>query len=271
MRPVLFAFGFDGQTISVLSYEFFMTAAVVFALTAAVIAIKYYKLPLKKFLPVLVIMIVSVFIGARLLYTILYLPKSIQPAEKIFTLNYSNFSLHGGLGAGLLAAWMSLRKDKASFLVLMDILSPIAGSAAAISRVGCYLNGCCFGKVTAMPWGIRFPLFSSVHVIQYNTGMISPISGPLPVHPAQFYEIIGALISSVFALLILKKRMSPGYAAAFFGLVYSACRFIVFFFREFPYATQLSNFIRGPLTYGAAIIIFLIIIYRLYLQDRNYL
>lgn len=262
MKPVLFTLSFGGETITVLSYVFFMTAAAVFSLTATAIAIRYYKLPFKKYMLSIILLVVSALIGARLLYTILYLPESIEPVGKIFTPGFSNFSLHGGLGGGLAAAWIVFRKNKESFLMLLDILSPVAGISAAIARVGCFLNGCCFGKVTNMPWGIKYPLFSSVHIVQYNSGMILPIQGPLPVHPTQLYEIFAAIISSAAAFALLKRKKTPGYTAAVFGLVYTLGRFIIFFFRDFKSATPLSNFIRGPVTYGIAIIVFSVMLIR---------
>lgn len=263
MRPVLFTITLSGKAVPISSYSFFMAAAAVFALAAAALIIRHYKLPFRKNMFAAGIMAISSFLGARLLYIILYFPKSVDPLEKAFTFNFSDFALYGGLGAGLLSAWIFFKSDKESLLRLLDILSPAAGISAAIAKVGCYLNGCCFGKVTNLPWGVKFPLFSRVHLMQYSEGMISPLEGPLPVHPVQIYELITALVASFIALLLLKIKYPSGYAFSVFGLTFTAGRFIVFFFRDFPGATSLSNFIRGPVTYGISIAIFIFLIIRI--------
>lgn len=269
MKPVLFTITLSGKSVPVYSYVFFMAAAAIFALAAAAMIIRHYRLPFLKYMSAVLLMMVSSIIGARILYTILYLPKSIEPLEKVFALNFSGFSLHGGLAAGILTAWIIFKHDKISFLRLLDILSPVAGISAAITRVGCYLNGCCFGKVTDMHWGVKYPPFSIVYMVQYYSGKISSLQGTLPVHPTQIYEIIAAVACTITAFILLKRKSVTGYTFAVFGLTFTIGRFIIFFFRDFPGATPLSNFIRGPVTYSIAVALFIILLYSIKFKKRD--
>jgi phosphatidylglycerol:prolipoprotein diacylglycerol transferase len=124
------------------------------------------------------------------------------------------------LGAAI-GIWIySLISKKFSFGHLADIVAPGIILAQAIGRVGCTLNGCCYGKPTSLPWA----------VVYTNPNSHGPIG--VPVHPTQIYEIIFNLI--VFGiLLMLRKKLRPdGSLFLIYLTLYSVWRLGIDFIRD---------------------------------------
>jgi phosphatidylglycerol:prolipoprotein diacylglycerol transferase len=140
-------------------------------------------------------------------------------------------AFYGGLAGGIAVIWVYGRYKKIPCLELFDFLTPPVAIGLAVTRLGCFLNGCCFGKPTRMPWAVQFPSHSHVHVQQWHQGLIDLAGRPLPVHPTQLYELVAAL--AIFALLWMRypRRGFAGEIFFNFGLLYSAWRFISEFWR----------------------------------------
>lgn len=257
MHPILIDLSL-GENINfvVSSYRFFGILAAVYLSASA-----YLHLQRNNFSPGLNITIIAViiaafFVGSRLLYAILYWPQVTEDPSIMAHLHLSNFTLYGGLAVSLLAWWLINKTIKLPFLKLTDHLAPHLGISAAIMRVGCFLNGCCYGVKTDMPIGVRFPPFSLAHQAQLSAASELSFFFPAAVHPTQLYEMAAALTASLAAWLVLSRKTKSGLAAAVFGIVFTAGRLTTYFFRDFPAADHLSNMIRGPIIYGTALIIF---------------
>jgi phosphatidylglycerol---prolipoprotein diacylglyceryl transferase len=81
------------------------------------------------------------------------------------------------------------RKHRLGMWKMADLTAPWIAMGLALTRLGCFLNGCCYGKVTDLPWAVRFPAGGVVHDAQEEAGLIAAGAGPLPVHPAQLYLV----------------------------------------------------------------------------------
>ncbi len=138
---------------------------------------------------------------------------------------------YGGLGGAMLALWIYARRRKIPLVDMLDFSVPGAALGLAMTRIGCFLNGCCFGKPSSLPWAVRFPEYSHVHTQQRIAGLITYGDPPLPVHPVQLYETLAALSIFLTLWLLYPKRKFAGQIAAIFGLLYSAWRFCNEFFR----------------------------------------
>ena len=92
---------------------------------------------------------------------------------------------------------------------IADNIVLYVGVSVVIARIGCFLNGCCFGVVSNLPWAVRYPLFSEAHLYQISRGQTNLLV-PLPVHPTQLYEALGVLVSVVLALWVRKARPQQG-------------------------------------------------------------
>lgn len=257
MHPQLFEIVLEsGRVIAVSSYRFFGLLALVYIIGAALFSFKQGHFSGWQRALVITVIGVTFLIGARLLYILLYLPQAAADPSTIFELHLGNFALFGGFALALPAWWLLAKAFQLPFLKITDQLAPHSGIAAAILRVGCFMAGCCFGKITTLPWGISFPLFSPAYRAQLNSGTLLAVLPPQPVHPTQLYEMLVAILAALIAWYALRKKLPDGYAAALFGFTFALGRLIVFFFRAFPAAENYSNLIRGPLVYGLAMIIF---------------
>ncbi len=262
MQPVLFEISLGESAVFTMgAYRFFGLLAALYLLAVSWFLLRSCRLSRLKTAAVLLILAAAFLIGSRLLYALLYLPDILNNPEILVKFRLANFTMYGGLAAALMVWWLTATKLTMPFFRLTDRLAPQVGLAVAVMRAGCFLNGCCYGKVTGLPWGASFPLFSPAHLAQLQTSPAA-LFFPKPVHPTQLYEMAAALAAALAAWLILRKNRQEGLAAAVFGLVFTVGRLITFFYRAFPAASETSNLIRGPVVYGIAIMFFLFWVYK---------
>ena len=132
-------------------------------------------------------------------------------------------SFHGSLVAAPLVIWFYARKNRLGFGQLTDCIAPSAFMGYAIGRIGCLLNGCCYGGVCNLPWAMQFP-------DEHNRALLTP-----PSHPAQLYSSLMAL--GLFFLMQRVKdkpnwnRFSGQLTLLFFAL-YAIERFVMEIFRN---------------------------------------
>jgi phosphatidylglycerol:prolipoprotein diacylglycerol transferase len=170
-------------------------------------------------------------IGARILFVLLDLAYYKQHPFKIFQLWEGGLSLHGGMLFGILFLILFSRRKHVPLLPLADIAAPSWAIAYAFGRIGCLLNGCCYGAVCNLPWAVRFPdeRFPNAHPTIYTP----------PSHPTQLY---GTLFNLVFFCWLLWWEKRPRRdGEMFFGYIamYGAYRFIVEMFRAGATSTYL--------------------------------
>ena len=165
-------------------------------------------------------------LGAKAFYIIQY--QAIGELWKMFLLWRGGLVYYGGLGGGMAAAWLYVRHNKIAPFFAADVFVPYLALGQAITRVGCFLNGCCWGGVTAMPWGLRFPAGSPIYSYQVEQGFITAAAGKtLPVHPTQLYMVAGLLVIMLVLKFSLDRRRFTGHTALLYGVLYGVLRFIV--------------------------------------------
>jgi len=132
----------------------------------------------------------------------------------------SGLTIYGAVLGAALGIWIYSRLRKISFGYLADVLAPGIILVQAIGRVGCTINGCCYGIETHLPWA----------VVYTHPESFAPIG--VPVHPTQIYEIVYNLIVFV-VLLRLRGRFQPdGSLFLIYLSLYSLWRFSIGFIRE---------------------------------------
>jgi phosphatidylglycerol:prolipoprotein diacylglycerol transferase len=168
--------------------------------------------------------IVASIAGARLLYGLEHVRVFATAPGDILLLWQGGLSYHGGLFAAVLAAWLWFRVKRIPVGKMVDIFAPSIALGFGIVRIGCFLNGCCFGTPTDMPWGLNFPLISPA----------GRVFGSAPIHPVQLYASICGLLG--FLVLIWIEKKYPFGAGN--GLLFLSClalssswRFLLEFFR----------------------------------------
>jgi len=132
----------------------------------------------------------------------------------------SGLTIYGAVLGATLGLWITSKFSNFKFGYFADLMAPSIILAQAVGRVGCTLNGCCYGLPTSLPWG----------VIYTHPNSFAPIG--VAIHPTQIYEIIYNLI--VFGVLLkLRGRFKPDGSLFLIYLVfYSIWRFSISFLRE---------------------------------------
>lgn len=140
-----------------------------------------------------------------------------------------------------------------------DAAAPAIALGVALQRVGCFFAGCCFGKVTSLPWAVCYKSDAPVFQKQVLAGIVDPSSlMALPVHPTQLYESV-VMILTFFALLWIQRSFGNKllHHELFLGLALygSAFRFLLEYIRDDAWGRHF-----GPLTFaqGTSLAIFLV-------------
>jgi phosphatidylglycerol:prolipoprotein diacylglycerol transferase len=116
----------------------------------------------------------------------------------------------GGLayyGGFVFAAGFGLhyaRKHRLGMWKMADLAAPWIAMGLALTRLGCFLNGCCFGQPSTLPWAVRFPANRALEEAQQEAGLIASGAASLPVHPTQLY--LAALNLLTFGVLYFVLR-----------------------------------------------------------------
>ncbi|MGI6752602.1 MAG: prolipoprotein diacylglyceryl transferase [Anaerovoracaceae bacterium] len=230
MHPYIELAVFNNLSIGISAYKLFFILACLAVLIISYIGIKNRGLDLKKSALILLMMTLAVPIGARVLHFITNPVIYQLNPEKLWALNLTGFALMGGLIlAALLGVFLS-RLLKYNLWPLADSVASGLGIGIAIMRVGCYLNGCCFGKTANLPWAVEFPMGS----IPYNYyladmaerksfSLFTLINSP-PIHPTQLYELLAALLITLIVLYLIKKNSPAGVPFLAFSLLFSLFR-----------------------------------------------
>ncbi len=174
-------------------------------------------------------------IGARLFFVLVnfaYYKSHLLDALKVWE---GGLVFYGGLIFGFAAAAWFLKKHKISFWKTLDILSPSLALGIVLGRVGCFLNGCCYGKL-ARAWGVCFPGAENPPAFSQQAldGLIPPTAAySLAVIPTQVYDALVNLVIFCLLLFIEKRKRSDGFLFLVFILLYSINRFIIEGFRYY--------------------------------------
>lgn len=169
-------------------------------------------------------------IGSRVLW---WITTPGVPLVEIIFINRGGLVAYGGMIGGFLASWYGCHKRGIPLLRWADVAAPSVVLGTAITRVGCLLFGCDFGRRSDVPWAISFPKGSpawSHHVEDFRLARDAAWS--YPVHPTQIYESLVGL--SLFALLMLLRRYRRFSGQVFLGWVfgYGVLRSIIEIYRD---------------------------------------
>lgn len=242
------------------SYSLFMIIGGVLAVIISIWNIKQAGLSMRSSLLCLFSMIIGMLLGARLLNVLINWDYYMINREYIFALNTAGFSLMGGLVLGSILGIISAKLLNLDFWKLGDSIVLALGIGLISMRIGCFLNGCCFGLPSNLPWAVRFPYNSFAHRYYLSNqdmsrkiSIFKSLASP-SLHPSQIYEIIGISIATVVALIIIRRKEKGGIATLTFGIIFTLTRFINHFFRVHPKTNQI------PFTFYPALYIIIIIL-----------
>ena len=157
-------------------------------------------------------------LGGRIGYVLFYdLNSYLSEPLNIFKIWQGGMSFHGGLLGVLTAMWLFARKYCLTFFQVTDFIAPLVPIGLGAGRLGNFINGELWGRVTQVPWAMVFP---------------DPRAGGLPRHPSQLYEASLEGVALFIILWLYSAKPRPTMAVSgMFLLCYGIFRFILEFFR----------------------------------------
>ncbi len=236
MHPILLKIG----PFTLYSYGFFVATA--FLVSSALILREASKAGMKResVLDVLIALLLGGLIGGRVLFVAINLDQYLAGPLHVFMLNEGGMAFHGGLAGGILGVFLACRAKRMSFWGMLDLVSPYAALGHAIGRIGCFMNGCCYGKPAISGPGVVFPGELAARI------------------PTQIYE--SALLVILFVSLkgVWRKRNFDGQVFSAYIMLYALLRFAMEFLRgdnpEIVSGLTLPQIISiGMLVFGAGL------------------
>ncbi len=222
MMPVLFTVGdFPVRTYLVLA---------LLAIIVVAVLVRYYEAPRLEaagILPpalaryggeALFLAVICTVIGARLAFVAVNWELYSDDPGRILAFWRGGFAFHGAVILAVPAAVLHAWFRRIPLGKLMDLFIPYITVGYGIGRLGCFFNGCCYGHVTDVPWGLVYP----------------SIDGATR-HPTQLYSFLAIMVTAAILLRVSRSNFNAGAAGgstlAWFLILIGGYRFVVEFFR----------------------------------------
>jgi phosphatidylglycerol:prolipoprotein diacylglycerol transferase len=166
-------------------------------------------------------LIVGALLGARTLYVISYWDEQFAGGTlwDILNIRLGGLVYYGGLIGAVVACILCARWKRLPLWRVADILAPSIALGYVFGRIGCLMNGCCYGRACALPWAIRFPEGNALN---------APTT---PVHPTQIYDSLLSLALYAGLAWLFRRRKFDGQVFAFYLMGYAVTRSFVELFR----------------------------------------
>jgi len=212
MKSILFKVG----PISIYSYGALLAAGFLAAVFLVTRKAKKEGISPTKILDLALVILITGVVGSRLLYVLLNWSDFSDNLLRILLLNKGGLAIYGGFALSIPVGLWFVKKSGLSLWRTADFIIPYLALAQAIGRVGCFLNGCCYGKATDSIFGVYFP------------GYI------LKIHPTQLYSALSLMV--IYAILHVVYRIRKFNGQVFFSylILYSLFRFFIEFLRANP-------------------------------------
>jgi len=222
MYPDLFRIG----NFPINTYGVFLALAFLGAIMITVRLSGRDRLPRARIYDLCLWMLLASLIGSKVLMLFTE-PDYREHPSLLFSLDFlrSGGVFYGGLIGAVLTGYFLMRRYKLPWWKTADACAPGIALGNVLGRQGCFSAGCCWGKPTTLPWGVKFTELG--HEI---TGVPTGVY----LHPTQLYESFSMLIVFFFLLWLHRHRRFSGQVILFYALLYAAVRFVIEFFRDDP-------------------------------------
>ncbi|MEK6635239.1 MAG: prolipoprotein diacylglyceryl transferase [Planctomycetota bacterium] len=238
MRKVLFEIPlpFLQKCIPIYSYGLMLMVAFLVAVAIARWRAKKEGINPNKITDLSIYIVFAGILGARIFFIIQFFDDYKDNLLTIFKIYEGGLVYYGGLFAAIITLFVYVKKHRLPFLKLIDIVTPSTALGLGLGRIGCFLNGCCFGKLAPhIPWAIQFPRTmdktgmvdgSPAFLHQYELGLIHlSDTHALPVHPTQLYSFLSDIALFFILSAFFKYRKRDGEVLLLFGIIYPVIRF----------------------------------------------
>jgi len=212
MHPILLKLG----PLTIYSYGLLVALGFLAGIGLAVWLAKKEGIPTEQILDLAVYVLLASIIGARLFYVIEFWRDFAGNPISVFYIWQGGLVFFGGLLFVILAVIAYARFFKVPLFKVLDVIAPAAALGYALGRIGCFLNGCCYGIETNLPWAVKFPALSGLR------------------HPTQLYASLSGLLILGLLLFIFYRKKFDGQVFSLGLIFYAVYRFAIEFIRTNP-------------------------------------
>jgi len=199
--------------------------------------------------------IIAAIVGARLYYVLLHFEEFSGNLTSIFNpfqggnLGIGGLVMYGGFIGAIAAGVAYFKIKKHPFLPYADAAAPTVGFGIFLTRIGCFLNGCCYGAPTHSRLGVSFPSNSPAGYYEQQCHATA-------LYPSQLMESAGGLAIALIVLVVGRKKTFAGLQFFLVGLLYSVLRFFIDFTRFYSAQERLGGLSHNQIVCIAMFIIF---------------
>lgn len=222
MFPVILNLG----SIRIYSYGVMLFLSFMFGISIVERRAKRFGVDSRKITDLALWVLLAVVLGARLFYVAFHWDEFANDLIGIIAFwrgGLAGLMFFGGFLGGVVAGLVYILVNRLPLPKMMDAIAPAIVLGEGLTRIGCFLNGCCFGRPTACPVGVVFPPNSPA-------GATFPHQ---PVHPTQLYSSLAGLVLFGIALFLERRRLKEGVLFSLILVLYSLFRFFVDFVRYY--------------------------------------
>jgi len=229
MHPDLFSLG----PITIHTYGVMMALGFLAALGSWILLGRSRGYPVQFCTDLIFWVMVSGIAGARTAYVLENWQDYASAPLTIIRVDQGGLVFYGGLVAAGAAIVIFAWRHHLGLASFFDFVVTSVPLAHALGRIGCFLNGCCFGSRTdSACCGVQFPRASIPWYSQYNQKLLgADAPASLPVHPVQLYEAGVNLVVYAVLVWLFRKRLRPGMVMAVYLMLYAMGRFTLEFWR----------------------------------------
>jgi phosphatidylglycerol---prolipoprotein diacylglyceryl transferase len=222
MYPELFRIG----NFPINTYGVFLALAFLCAILVTVKLAQRDGLPRERIYDLSLWMLLASLVGSKILMLFTE-PEYRGNPWQLLSLDFlrSGGVFYGGLLGAIIAGYLLMKRYQLPWWKTADACAPGIAIGNFFGRQGCFAAGCCWGKPTSLPWGVKFSELG--HEI---TGV--PIDAHL--HPTQLYESFAMLLVFGLLLWLHKRKRFDGQVILVYALLYSIIRFAIEFVRDDP-------------------------------------
>lgn len=218
MLPILFKSG----PLTIYAWGFTLSLAILLGTLVSIRLGRQVGISSDQILDLAIVLVIGGVVGARLFYVLVYEPgRYLKEPLQIFALWNGGMVYYGALIGGFITGTWYVLKKRLPFWTLADVVSPPLALGYGIVRIGCFLNGCCYGKPTNSFLGVVFPNLEG-----------TPDPFGVPRYPTQLFSSFFGFALFIFLLYVWRKRKFDGQVFLLFLVIYSIGRAIVEYFRE---------------------------------------
>lgn len=221
----------------------------------------------------------SLFIGVagtRVMHIAMF-PQEYSLSDPIgwIAIQRGGLVFQGGPPPVLIFLYFYLKKKGVPFWKFVDIATTYLPLGHAIGRVGCFLHGCCYGRISSVPWAIQFPRhpFDATQDADGSPAYLDHLASrlvtfedqwSLPVHPTQLYSFV-LLVVLCLVLRFMKTKWHPfdGFVLPIYLILYGVIRFVTEFYRGDHNPTMFHDFLSTQQVFSVVAILLGLCLYQI--------